>query len=763
MNTSPSITRRSPQRSLRRGFPLAAAVLAMLAMLAFLIADRVEPGVLPVVRYLALLPVGLASYRRGGLIPGFLYTAFFGSAFLWQAAWAPGEGSLGSALSATAVLLAYALVLHSVAVSFGSREVVANMAQERGAMLERSTDINQLVHFIREQARRDNGAESAALLLYNTWESHWELIGSEATTAIQLPAADHPLPLPAWLAVHAPREVIRDLPADVRFLHSGSICSLLTRPLRDREGALLGVLVLAHSRPGRFSPADLEQLDRLAQSAETALALAGAYARADKAFDRVAGHLVAIERTARDLNATLDAREIARLTLRCAMLLTGGQRAAVRVDAPGLEAVHLAAGSDGEAADWEGVNTPIRLGDRALGSITIETNRGGAAAQDRQALATLAEHAAGALESARLFAAVRDEREKSEQIIRNMTDGLLTLDGARRITSANPAAEQLLGQAGPALLNRRLCDVLLCDSQECAEDCSVLDALSRGEPVPEGWWRPRSPGETGAILHLDAAPLPAPEGGAVVLLRDVTRQEELARFQRELVATFSHELRAPLANIDAAVQLAQALDPDAATAEQRQFFKLVQAQTRRLAGLAERTLDVARLDDGKWRLEPRPLAPAKIAEDALARWQRAAAGREFLLEAGETPWALADEIAVTTVLDNLIDNAVKYTPPDGRILVSVRAEPPGNLTIAVEDQGAGVEPGKAEALFERFRRGDGDESRRVDGYGLGLYVSRRLVEAMGGQIWAEPGPEGGSRFAFTLPLMPEDTHEDPDR
>lgn len=295
MSTAPTHTRRSPQRSIRTGFPLAAAVLAMLAMLSFLIAAMVVPGVLPAVRYLAVLPVGLASYRRGGLVPGFLYTAFFGSAFLWQAVRAPGTGNLGSALSATAILFAYALVLHSVAVSFGSREALADMAQDRGAMLERSTDINRLVHFIREQARHDIGAESAALLLYNTWESRWELIGSEGSTVIQFPAAGAPLPLPAWLAVQAPREVIRDLPADVRFLYTGRVRSLLARPLRDSEGALLGVLVLAHSRPGRFSPADLAWLDRLAQPAETALAHAGAYARADKAFDRVAGQLAIIE------------------------------------------------------------------------------------------------------------------------------------------------------------------------------------------------------------------------------------------------------------------------------------------------------------------------------------------------------------------------------------------------------------------------------------------------------------------------------------
>ncbi len=185
----------------------------------------------------------------------------------------------------------------------------------------------------------------------------------------------------------------------------------------------------------------------------------------------------------------------------------------------------------------------------------------------------------------------------------------------------------------------------------------------------------------------------------------------------------------------------------------REMLELLKQQSHRLAGLAERTLDVARLDDGRWRLEPRPLPAARTAEEALERWRLGLPGHMLCLEAAaDAGWVWADEVAVNTVLDNLIDNAAKYSPPGTTIKVCVGAGEPGFVAFAVEDQGPGIAPEQRSRVFQRFRRGDASDSQRVYGYGLGLYVSERLVQAMGGRIWVEPGPVAGSRFVFTLPV-----------
>jgi signal transduction histidine kinase len=113
-------------------------------------------------------------------------------------------------------------------------------------------------------------------------------------------------------------------------------------------------------------------------------------------------------------------------------------------------------------------------------------------------------------------------------------------------------------------------------------------------------------------------------------------------------------------------------------------------------------------------------------------------------------------------LSNLIDNAIKYSPPGREIVLSGREGPAGYATFAVEDQGSGISPEDQALVFERFFRVDGSDAQRVYGHGLGLYIAQRLVQAMGGEIWVTSEPGAGSRFSFTLPVMGERHLEDSD-
>jgi signal transduction histidine kinase len=438
------------------------------------------------------------------------------------------------------------------------------------------------------------------------------------------------------------------------------------------------------------------------------------------------------------------------------------------------------------------IAAPIRRGDLHYGALVAESSRAEAfGVHDFQALQTLADHAAVALDNARLFGELRAEREKSDRIIRTMADGMLTLDGRGNVTAMNPAAELLTGWAEPDALGRAACAVVGCGRRpeparspialggafpeggnghdppalapgpECAGTCKLMAALQLGVVVHEERWASRSPAGGERVFGLSAAPLPG-EGapsGVVVMLRDATEREEMERFQRELVATFSHELRAPLANIDAIIQTA-ALSPEAFPDD---LVEKMRSQNRRLAELAERTLDVARLDDGRWRLEPRPLPAGMAASEAAERLAGRRPDRPVVVQAERpTPWAWGDEVAVATVLDNFLDNADKYSMPGAKVSVEVLRHPAGGVLFAVTDRGPGIAPEHRARVFDRFYRADGADSRRSYGHGLGLYIARRLVEGMGGRIWVESPETGGSRFVFTLPSPPEDGHEDPD-
>ena len=193
-----------------------------------------------------------------------------------------------------------------------------------------------------------------------------------------------------------------------------------------------------------------------------------------------------------------------------------------------------------------------------------------------------------------------------------------------------------------------------------------------------------------------------------------------------------------------------------------ELLEMLGIQARRLANLSQRTLDAARLDAGAWQLEARPLALAAIARDALRRWEKAAPDRSFGLAApAETMWAWGDEDAVGLILDNLLENAVKYSAQGGPLTVAVNQLSPAFVTIAVEDCGETIPPTERGLLFERFYRRERTDGRKTYGYGLGLYIVRKLSQAMGGDAWVEGMDGTGNRFVFSVPVL-EDHGEDRD-
>ena len=252
----------------------------------------------------------------------------------------------------------------------------------------------------------------------------------------------------------------------------------------------------------------------------------------------------------------------------------------------------------------------------------------------------------------------------------------------------------------------------------------------------------------------------------MVVARDVTAREETEAFQRELVATFSHDLRAPLTNINVLVDMLAGAGVESGQVN-FEYLNSLRAQSRRLTDLVERTLDLARMDAGQWALEPRPVPLSRLLEEAVGMWREAARDRRLRLDLPPASlWVWADERAVVTVLGNLIDNALKYSTPDTEVTVSA-ASAGGEVAIAVHNHGPAIAPEHQARLFERFYRVDrGDshhgDSRRVYGFGLGLYIARKLVEGMGGRIWVVSEPASGTRFAFTAPLVKEDQLETAD-
>jgi signal transduction histidine kinase len=223
--------------------------------------------------------------------------------------------------------------------------------------------------------------------------------------------------------------------------------------------------------------------------------------------------------------------------------------------------------------------------------------------------------------------------------------------------------------------------------------------------------------------------------------------ERLFAARRELVAWASHDLRTPLASMQA---MLEAIDDGLAQPEE--YLPTLADRVRTLSGLVDDLFELARIDAGVLTLHLRAVDPGGVVGSCVRGFAAEARARRISLEAqadAPLPAVLCAPDKVERVLHNLLTNALRHTPADGAIAVVVQPAP-GEVTIAVEDSGGGLSAETALRMFDQFWRAD--RSRSSTGSGLGLAIARGLVEAQGGRIWAENRPDGGARVAFTLPV-----------
>ena len=363
-----------------------------------------------------------------------------------------------------------------------------------------------------------------------------------------------------------------------------------------------------------------------------------------------------------------------------------------------------------------------------------------------------------AAEVARQLAASSESRRKLEALLDSMQDAVTSVDAEGRIVWANEAMRQLIAEssgtvrAGHSLVQTiRAPEVLEC----------VQEALEHGQFAEK---RPVSL-PLGQTYAVSASPMP--EGGAVVVMQDITHVEQVERTQREFVANVSHELRTPLTSISGYVETL--LEDERTglffTPQVREFLEAIYKSAKRMARLTDDLLAMAKVDSGEQKLRPQPVEVSIVireAEDAVAALARE---RHGVLEVGEFPDAevIADMDAIVQVLSNLIENALNYGRKPGKepgqeaegalVVLSAEMVPgtPQEVRFCVEDFGAGIASEHLSRLFERFYRVDKTRSRESGGTGLGLAIAKHIVEAHRGRMWVESELGRGSRFCFTLP------------
>lgn len=481
-------------------------------------------------------------------------------------------------------------------------------------------------------------------------------------------------------------------------------------------------------------------------------------------------------------------------------------RAASVIDFPGVTAQELAVVADLDAPDelapsftatpsgatdiGDFLNIPLTVENRIIGMLSLFDEREGTFDTDLLQLTTMiADYAAVALENVRLRererALWRDaehERQRLELIIGSMAEGLLITNAQGAITSLNSSAQQLfahaevdLEQKSPTPLRQLATSTNLTWLSDLAE---IIDQALAGNIVMHRELIAGVSGETVPLtLSISAAPLHDASQtvtrpiGVVAVLNDITSNKQVEKLKDEFVSIVSHELRTPLTAIKGYTQhLIRRIERRLREARKKQqgtgplaelpesydlrSLNIVQSESEHLERLVSDLLDLSRVQWGELNLQYSSFYLADVLAERVRLAQVSAENHTIFLDIQvQDSRIVADQLRIGQVFGNILDNAIKFSPPGRQVTVKLQ-EQDDEYLISVIDQGIGVNPEHFDHIFERFYRVRNIASRQYSGIGLGLFVARAIVEEHGGRIGFSSNQGIGSTFYFTLPRVP---------
>ncbi|MCW5877140.1 MAG: PAS domain-containing protein [Anaerolineales bacterium] len=404
-----------------------------------------------------------------------------------------------------------------------------------------------------------------------------------------------------------------------------------------------------------------------------------------------------------------------------------------------------------------GVGLPLIVQNRVLGVIFVFRNyRGLFSREDQLLLQSFADQAAIAVHNAQLYDQSRGQAQRLDGLLNSVADGILILQSGHVVERCNPAFARLVGQRPADIIGKQHGEIITW--KEVTHGPTLERAEAGGWPLTptatlyvEGDLR-RSDG-SGLPVGVTYAPLLNPEGQLINIIasvRDVSHFRQAEQMQSTFISVISHELKTPVSLIKGYVGTLRRPDVRWDSKVVQDSLEVIEEEADRLAELIENLLDASRLEAGALALNASDLALPLLAERIAERFRTQTDKHRIVLDFPEEfPVVLGDEQRLGQVLLNLLSNAVKYSPQGGevRIIGQVRPE---HVVICVQDEGPGIPHGDMPHIFDRFYRA-GETARSTKGAGLGLYLTRAILEAHGGSIWVDAQYKEGARVCFSLP------------
>ena len=343
-----------------------------------------------------------------------------------------------------------------------------------------------------------------------------------------------------------------------------------------------------------------------------------------------------------------------------------------------------------------------------------------------------------------------DERNKTMAIIENLTDGVILLNKKKQIEIINSPATELFNIGKKEAIGKCFVD-LLDDIENIPEIKKILIDKDRIRSI----YREEVATLDGLHLEITSVLLKdeIEEKGFLIIIHDVTKEKLIEKMKTEFVSVAAHQLRTPLSAIKWTIRMILDGDVGEINEEQRELLEQTYISNERMIRLINDLLDVSRIEEGRLLYDQEDARIEDVLDSVIEASQEMLRNKNMVLEVNkkETPKVRIDKEKIGVVIQNLLENAIKYTEQGGKIKITLDNDEK-NVIFKIEDSGVGIPKSQQDRIFTKFFRAENVTRMETNGTGLGLYTTKNIVQAHKGQIWFESEENKGTTFYFTIPI-----------
>ncbi len=404
-----------------------------------------------------------------------------------------------------------------------------------------------------------------------------------------------------------------------------------------------------------------------------------------------------------------------------------------------------------------GVGLPLVAREQVVGVIFIfRAYQSVFSLNDRLLLGSFADQAAIAVQNAQLYSLVSDEKKRLDALLDSVADGIFILTSDHKVEHCNPAFSQIIGIPQDQILQSKHDELITW--MRTPQGLPLEEAEAGGWPLTphahlyvEGDLK-RSSTPPYVAVGITYSPLLTSEGvikNIIASVRDITRFRQADELKSTFISIISHELKTPVALIKGYVSTLRREDVKWEKEVVQDSLQVIEEEADHLTGLIENLLDASRLQAGGIKINQSDVNLVELTQRIAERMGVQAERHQIVVDfPPDFPVIIGDEQRLRQVLNNLVANAIKYTP-EGKIIITGSVKP-DSVMVCVSDQGPGIASADIPHVFDRFYRAP-DMARNTKGAGLGLYLTKAIIEAHGGSIWINPEKDKGAQICFTLP------------